>query len=126
LTLAVPIIRVTIAADIPHLHRGHYRAPFDTGLECMATLCLAGPASELFFCGSITDGADRTDIATACEYLADYFDALTIEARIKQARDATDRLVRTAWAQGRIRLIAGALLQHGTFSGEEIASVRYH
>ena len=44
ITFAIPIVRVTIA-DRPHLHRGHYHPlDVDFGLECMVTLCLAGPA----------------------------------------------------------------------------------
>ena len=37
---------------------------------------------------------------------------------IARLRDAAQRLMRTAWAQQRIRLIAAALVQHGTLSGE--------
>jgi hypothetical protein len=60
LTYGIPIIRVTIKNETPHLLRGHYRAQHDAGLECMATLCLAGPAAEAYFCGSIEDGADAS------------------------------------------------------------------
>ena len=56
LAYGIPIISVTIDADIPHLHWGRYRAQHDAGLECMARLCLARPAAETYFCGSIEDG----------------------------------------------------------------------
>src|SRR6516225_10887606 len=69
----IPIIRVTIKNETPHLLRGHYRPQHEAGLECMATLCLAGPAAEAYFCGSIEDGADRFDILMAREYLARQF-----------------------------------------------------
>jgi hypothetical protein len=50
LAYGIPIVAVTIAAETPHLHRAHYRAPHDLGLETLVTLCLAGPAAEeLFF-----------------------------------------------------------------------------
>src|SRR6516225_2580338 len=39
----IPIIRVTIKNETPHLLRGHYRAQHDAGLECMATPA-SGPA----------------------------------------------------------------------------------
>ena len=39
-------------------------------LECMVTLCLAGPEAEREFCGPITDGRDRVDYEMAREYLA--------------------------------------------------------
>ena len=49
LAFAIPIIRVTIAGDTPHLHRGRYRAEADLALEFMVTLCLAGPEAEKEF-----------------------------------------------------------------------------
>jgi hypothetical protein len=55
----IPIIAVTIAADVPHMHRGRYRADSDMALGNMVTLCLCGPASEELFCGPITDNSDR-------------------------------------------------------------------
>jgi hypothetical protein len=33
ITFGIPIIAVTIAADTPHLHRAHYRAPHDCGKQ---------------------------------------------------------------------------------------------
>jgi hypothetical protein len=40
IAFGVPIIRVTIDANIPHLHRGRYQPQHDAGLECMCELCL--------------------------------------------------------------------------------------
>jgi hypothetical protein len=40
-------------------------------------------------------------------------------AEIARLRDA-ERLVRTQWAQECIRLVADALLRHGTLTGDEI------
>jgi hypothetical protein len=67
LAYGIPIISVSIDADTPHLHRGRNRAPHDCGLECMVTLCLAGPASEELFCGRIEDGSDQSDVRMARE-----------------------------------------------------------
>jgi hypothetical protein len=39
-------------------------------LECMVTLCPAGPEAEREFCGPINDGSDRVDYEMAREYLA--------------------------------------------------------
>jgi hypothetical protein len=61
----IPIITVSIDADVPHLHRGHYRAPANIGLERLVTMCLAGPAAERYFVGPITDGSDATDYRMA-------------------------------------------------------------
>jgi hypothetical protein len=44
----------------------------------------------------------------------------TVRARL---RDAAERLVRLEWGQHRIRLIAAALLRHGTLSGEAICGL---
>jgi hypothetical protein len=95
LTYGIPIIRVTIKNETPHLlvaTIGHSTTP---RLECMATLCLAGPAAEAYFCGSIEDGADRIDIDMARQYLARRFHPLRIAAEIARLRDAADRLMRT-------------------------------
>jgi hypothetical protein len=84
--------------------------------------CLAGRAAEEFFCGKIDDASDRTDIAMAKDYLARAgYDLLEIGFQLNRFRDAAERLVRSEWAQQRIRLIADALLQKGTLSGEEIS-----
>ena len=116
----IPIIAVSIDADVPHLHRGHYRAPANFGLERLVTMCLAGPAAERYFVGPITDGGDQPDIQMARGYLSQRFDPLTVGAEIVRLRDAADRLVRTLWVQDRIRWIAAALLRHGTLTGDEI------
>jgi hypothetical protein len=123
LAFGIPIIHVTIDADIPHLHRGRYRAQHAAGLECMVTLCLAGPAAEAYFCGSIDDGGDRIDIDMARQHVARRFEPLRIATEIARLRDAAERLVRTAWAEQRIRLVAEALLERGTLTGEEICGV---
>jgi hypothetical protein len=89
----------------------------------MATLCLAGPAAEAYFCGSIEDGADRIDIDMARQYLARRFHPLRIAAEIARLRDAADRLMRTPWAQQRIEMIAAALLERCTLSGADIDAI---
>jgi hypothetical protein len=116
----IPIIHVTIEADAGHLYRGHYRERAYLGLERIVTMCLAGPAAEEFFCGPIEDGTDRADYAMARHYLARRFDPLQIGVEIARLRDASHRLVRTPWAQQRIRLVAAALLHHRTLTGDEI------
>jgi hypothetical protein len=125
LQFGIPVISVTIAADTPHMHRGHYRPPPSIGLEAMVTLYLAGPVGEQHFCGAINDGSDAVDYAMAREYLADGgWDALQVEAKIKLAQDAADRLVRTPAVQDRIRLLAAALMRHGTLTGGQISELQ--
>jgi hypothetical protein len=119
LTYAIPIIRVTIESK-PHLHRGLYRTEANLALESMVTLCLSGPEAEKEFCGSISDDSDRADYEMARDYLARQFSPLQIGAELTRYRDAAQRLVRSPWARHRIRLLADALLQHGTLTSEEI------
>jgi hypothetical protein len=49
----------------PHFHRGRWALQRDLRVECLATLCLSGPAAEELICGPIADGGDREDIAMA-------------------------------------------------------------
>ena len=86
----------------------------------MVTLCLAGPEAEREFCGTISDDSDRVDYEMARDYLARQLNPLRIGAELARYRDAAQRLVRSPWALHRIRLLADALLRHGTLSGEEI------
>jgi hypothetical protein len=123
LAFGIPIIRVTIKNETPHLLRGHYRAQHDAGLECMATLCLSGPAAEEYFCGSIEVGADRIDVEMVRRCLARRFEPLRISAEIARLRNAAERLVRTHWAQHRIEMIADALVRHGTLTGADISAL---
>ena len=52
--------------------------------------------------------------------LARKYDAMQIGVALARYRDAADKLIRTPWAQQRIRLIADALLRHGSLTGDEI------
>jgi hypothetical protein len=119
---AIPIVAVTIADDMPHLHRGLYHPPdAHFGLECMTVLCLAGPEAEKEFCGPISDDSDRVDYQMARDYLARHIaNPLQAAAELVRFRDAAQRLVRSPWARHRIGVLADALLRHGTLSGDEI------
>ena len=84
-------------------------------------LCLAGIAAEELFCGPIPDGGDLADLRMAREHLSRAIaDPLQAAAELSRCRAAAERLVRSAWAQQRIRVLADALLRCGTLSGEEI------
>jgi hypothetical protein len=109
---------VAVHLNPPQMLRARYRAPHDCGLETIVQICLAGPESEILFCGAITDGADYGDYAMAREYLARHFDPLQAAIELQRCRIASERLVRGA--QQRIAKLAAALLRHGTLSGEEI------
>jgi hypothetical protein len=66
-------------------------------LECMVTLCLAGPEAERKFCCSINEGSDRIDYRMAYEYLARQLNPVQIGAELTRYRDAAQRLVRSPW-----------------------------
>jgi hypothetical protein len=119
----IPIVSVTIANDTPHLLRAGYRAPADIALEALGTMCLSGPEAETLFCGAINDGSDQIDHDMARRYLSQQFNALQIGAEFTRLRDAAQRLVRTPWAEQRIRLLAAALLRCETLSAEEVFEV---
>ena len=50
----------------------------------------------------------------ARHYLSPQFDPLWIGVALARHRDAADRLVRTPWVEGRVRVIAAALLRRGS------------
>jgi len=123
LCLGIPITAVTIDAANPHCTRARYRPQHEAGLECLVTMCLAGPMAEVMACGPITDGGDQTDYQMARDYLARRFGPLQIGAEIARLRDAAARLVRTQWARQRIETIAAALLQLQTLTGAQIEAL---
>ena len=61
----------------------------------------------------------------AHEYLARQLNPLQVGAELTRYRDAAQRLIRSPWAQQRIRLLADALLRHGTLTGEEIVGLSH-
>ena len=115
--LGIPMVAVTIA-DGFYLHRDRYRPPRGLGVECLATMCLSGPAAEAALCGPITDGGDREDIAMARSYLGG--DELATIAELYRLQGAAARLVGSRWALLRIRAIADALLERGTLTADQI------
>jgi hypothetical protein len=89
------------------------------------TLCLSGPAAEQLFCGPIEDGSDQANYEMARRHLSQQFNPLHVGAEFARLKDAARRLVRTPWAEQRIRLLAAALLRCGTLSAEEIFEVSH-
>jgi hypothetical protein len=63
-------------------------------LECMVTLCLAGPEAERKSCCPINDGSDRVDYAMARDYLAHHVsNPLQAAAELARFRAAALHLV---------------------------------
>jgi hypothetical protein len=81
--------------------------------ESLLTFFLAGPEAEKEFCGASDDGGDRIDVHNARRYLARQYAPLHIGFQLLRYRDAAQRLVRSAWAQQRIRVLADALAGAG-------------
>jgi hypothetical protein len=65
IAFGIPIVHVTIEAAAGHLYRGHYRERADLALECIVTMCLAGPAAEELFCGPIRLASNSVDISNS-------------------------------------------------------------
>jgi hypothetical protein len=114
-------LSVTIE-DRPNMRRGRYTAEHAFGLECLTVLCLAGIAAEEMFFGPIPDpAAIQQDLQMAREHVArSIANPLQAAVQLSLYKSAAERLVRSAWAQQRIRVLADALLRCGTLSGEEI------
>ena len=86
-------------------------------------LCLAGIAAEEYFFGvPIPDpAAIQQDLNMARECVARSIpNPLQAAIELARCRVAAERLVRSEFAQDRIRVLAAALLRCGTLSGEEI------
>jgi hypothetical protein len=122
LCLGIPLTYVTMDADNPHCMRARYRPAHAAGLECLVTMCLAGPMVEVLFCGAIADGGDADDYQMALHYLADRC-PLQIGTELARLRDAAARLVALPWAHQRIAQIATALLDCGTLSAAQIEAL---
>ena len=95
----------------------------DFACEALLTFYLAGSGAEKEFCGASDHGGDRIDVDNARRYLARRFAPLQVGFQLVRYRDAAQRLVQSAWARQRIRVLAEALLSHGTLTGEQIAAL---
>jgi hypothetical protein len=80
-------------------------------------MCLAGPAAERCYVGTITDGSDQVDLAMARDYLARRLHPVQIGAALARLQTAADSLVRTPWAKDRIRIIAPLCCNTGRSPG---------
>ena len=117
----VPIHRVSI--EPPEMrHSVWFNTSDNTRLQRLAAMRLAGSAAERFFVGPVED--DSVDLETARSYLAAVgLDPSQIEAGLTALRSEAERLVRTSWAQKRIRLVADALLRDGRLDGEAVKAL---
>jgi hypothetical protein len=117
----VPIRRVSI--EPPEMrHSLWFNTSDNTRLQRLAAMRLAGSAAERFFVGPVED--DSVDLEMARGYLAAVgLDPSQIEAELTALRSEAERLVRTSWAQKRIRLVADALLRDGRLDGEAVKAL---
>jgi hypothetical protein len=119
LTFGIPLISVSVVGH-PHAQCGRYHPPPGLGIEALLTFYLAGSESEKEFFGTSDDDDSRGDLDSARAELARRYAPLQIGFQLLRHRDAARRLVSSAWAQQKIRVLAAALLAHGTLSGEQI------
>jgi hypothetical protein len=113
-----PILSVSL--DPPRLLRGRLRAP-EAAYLCV---CFSGAASErLHLGGKIGACGDVEDYAMARAFLVLRYSLIEIGVRMDSAIVAADGPVATPWARARVPLIAAALLECGTLSGEQISDL---
>jgi hypothetical protein len=84
-------------------------------------MALAGAAAEQLFCGSSRSG--RRDDEVARRYLAEAASPAGVEAEVASLRAWAAWLVRTPWGRKRNRLVAEALLVHGTLDREAVKAI---
>ena len=122
LTFGIPILSVTID-QAPNMHRGAYRAEHACGLEYLTVLCLAELRVRSCSADRSPMAATNPICAWRARIFARHFDPLRAAAELARCRDLAQRLVRSVWAEQRIRVLADALLRCGTLSGEEIHQI---
>jgi hypothetical protein len=92
--------------------------PHGLATEIRVVFLLSGGEAERVFFGS--DDGSAGDLRTAREHLVQRCGPLRIGIELDRYRDAARRLVTSAWALQRIRLIADALLRCGSLDAEQI------
>jgi ATP-dependent Zn protease len=118
ITLGLPIVAVTIADGDPHVHRGVYKQTPDLAVECLAIMCLSGPAAEELCCGPITDHGDRIDRQMARGYLRERYNEAQLVLQFERMQLAAERLVTSSRRE--ITSVATALLRRGTLTADEV------
>src|SRR5262245_44560132 len=104
--LRFPILYVSISGGNPHLRRG---GSSSVKLERLAIVCLAGPAAERAFFGSVPNGCDATDERMAFDFLMRHLFFAPpdkVEPWLRHARDVAGRLVRSPWGRWHVTKIA--------------------
>jgi hypothetical protein len=120
LALGLPIVRVTIKGDRPLMCRDErYQPDTPEHTRNLALLSLAGPASEVRFCGRITDSGDAIDLANARAYLARW----RLDDEYDDLAEAARQFVRASAARRRIRLLARAFLTYGALSAQQVGEL---
>jgi hypothetical protein len=124
IVLGIPVKGTTIRYGEPYVRRRRRYHPADTskGLR-LVVFCLAGPAAEERFCGTIEDGGDRGDLSDARRYLAQRLAAPQVDAAFARLQQLARRLVRKSAVRRRIRILAHDLLWRGRMSAREIAQL---
>jgi hypothetical protein len=120
--LGFPILHVSIG-ERAYLRRG---GSSSAKLQRLAVVCLAGPAAEKAFFGSVPKGCCVTDERMAFDFLMRhlfYAPPDKVEPWLRHARGVAGRLVRSPWGKWHINVIADALLRRGMLTGDEIRAL---
>ena len=114
----IPIIKVMIPNERPHLHRGFYKPTHDLGVECLATLCLAGPSRGRIDLRCDHRRCAQIDQQMARGYLRERYSEAQLALQLERMQLVAQRLV--VPQQAKIETVAAALLRHGTLTGDQI------
>jgi hypothetical protein len=115
LCFGLPILSVSV--DPPRLLRQRSRLP----AEAWLTVCFSGGAAErLHIGGGFNECGEIEDYRMAHRFLCGRFPRIEVGLRVDTARAAAERLIATPWARARVPVIARALHERGTLSGEDV------
>jgi hypothetical protein len=85
------------------------------------TVCFSGDAAErLHIGGKFDECGELEDYRMAHDFLSGRYPLVEIDIRIDTAMVAAERLIKTDWARARVPVIARALYERSTLTGEEM------
>jgi hypothetical protein len=108
---------LSVSVEPPRLLRQRLRPP----AEAWLTVCFSGGAAErLHIGGGFNECGEIEDYRMAHRFLCRHYPLVEVGIRIDTAILTAESLVKTPWARARVPVIARALHERGTLSGDQI------